>query len=656
MIKFDLQRFNGSLAEFGLLSRADKNFIDSIPDTYAIKNNTELTGIPTAPNATLGTKTTQIATTKFVDDTVSEAISDLIGTAPETLNTLEEIAEAINNDGNAFTTLNNAIQSKQDESDALTSIAGLSTAENQMLYTTGSDTYVTTALTAFARSILDDVDAETVRNTIGALSITGTAVKADELTNSVNLNISDATAENVGTAISFNGSTGGTIKLPSTIKATLDGNASTATEATALSNARTIDGIGFDGSSSVNHYILCTTDGDRVTKNVTVNGFTLETGSRLIIKFANTNIAESPNLNVNDTGIKAIYYRGSEIPTNALTAGRIYEFVYDGTHYELVGDLNVDTNTHYATKLIVGDSSSTVNASTANNYTHIRLFDDDIARDTINIKGTGATSVTSDANGVITVDSSNDAVTQNVSSTNADYPMLAVATANQSVNATGNVIFGTGVKVNPNTSNITATTFTGALVGNASTASALQTSQTINISDADSSNTGTGISFDGSSGGVIKLPSTIKANLTGNASTATQATQDGNGNVITSTYATKDVATTTTAGLMSASDKTKLDVMNEYSFGVCSTAAVAAAKTVDIANFTLAVGRRVTVKFSITNTAANPTLNVNNTGAYSIFYRGFNIATEAIRASSIYDFIFTGNYYEVVEPIIWVED
>lgn len=38
MIKFDIQRFNGSTAEFGLLSRADKNFIDSIPDLYATKD------------------------------------------------------------------------------------------------------------------------------------------------------------------------------------------------------------------------------------------------------------------------------------------------------------------------------------------------------------------------------------------------------------------------------------------------------------------------------------------------------------------------------------------------------------------------------------------------------------------------------------------
>lgn len=44
-----------------------------------------------------------------------------------------------------------------------------------------------------------------------------------------------------------------------------------------------------------------------------------------------------------------------------------------------------------------------------------------------------------------------------------------------------------------------------------------------------------------------------------NAQTAQKATQDGNGNNIASTYATKDTATTTANGLMSSTDKSKLD-------------------------------------------------------------------------------------------------
>lgn len=49
----------------------------------------------------------------------------------------------------------------------LTSIAGLTTAADQLIYTTALDTYATTSLTTFARSILDDADAAAARTTLG---------------------------------------------------------------------------------------------------------------------------------------------------------------------------------------------------------------------------------------------------------------------------------------------------------------------------------------------------------------------------------------------------------------------------------------------------------------------------------------------------------
>jgi hypothetical protein len=49
----------------------------------------------------------------------------------------------------------------------LQSIAGLTTSANLMIYTTASDTYATTSLTPFARTILDDADAAAVRGTLG---------------------------------------------------------------------------------------------------------------------------------------------------------------------------------------------------------------------------------------------------------------------------------------------------------------------------------------------------------------------------------------------------------------------------------------------------------------------------------------------------------
>ena len=58
----------------------------------------------------------------------------------------------------------------------LQSISGLTTAADQMIYTTALDTYATASLTSFARSILDDADAATVRTTIGLGSVENTAL------------------------------------------------------------------------------------------------------------------------------------------------------------------------------------------------------------------------------------------------------------------------------------------------------------------------------------------------------------------------------------------------------------------------------------------------------------------------------------------------
>ncbi len=60
-----------------------------------------LTGTPTAPTAAAGTNTTQIATTEFV----GTAVAALIAAAPGTLDTLNEIAAAINNDADFATTI-----------------------------------------------------------------------------------------------------------------------------------------------------------------------------------------------------------------------------------------------------------------------------------------------------------------------------------------------------------------------------------------------------------------------------------------------------------------------------------------------------------------------------------------------------------------------
>ena len=104
-------------------------------------------------------------------------------------------------------------------------------------------------------------------------------------------------------------------------------------------------------------------------------------------------------------------------------------------------------------------------------------------------------------------------------------------------------------------------TIKAALTGNASTASSaakLTTARTINgtnfdgsgnittanwgtarnvgIVNSDGTGTAVTVSVNGSGNVNLKLPATIKASLTGNAATATKATQDSDGNAINTTY------------------------------------------------------------------------------------------------------------------------
>nr|WP_249541147.1 phage tail protein [Escherichia coli] len=87
---------------------------------YAQKHNPTFTGEPKAPTPAAGNNTTRIATTAFVQ----AAITALINGAPATLDTLKEIAAAIDNDPKFSTTINNALSGKQPLDETLTHLSG----------------------------------------------------------------------------------------------------------------------------------------------------------------------------------------------------------------------------------------------------------------------------------------------------------------------------------------------------------------------------------------------------------------------------------------------------------------------------------------------------------------------------------------------------
>lgn len=118
-------------------------------------------------------------------------------------------------------------------------------------------------------------------------------------------------------------------------------------------------------------YAVCSTAAATVEKTVSVSNFKLVTGAKILIKFSYANIANTPTLNVNSTGAKQIQYKGKSLPSSylqTLQTGIFYEFVYDGTYWQLIRDNEIGNGIYNA---MGGFYNSTVNST---NYPNIKSF------------------------------------------------------------------------------------------------------------------------------------------------------------------------------------------------------------------------------------------------------------------------------------------
>lgn len=169
---------------------------------------------------------------------------------------------------------------------------------------------------------------------------------------------------------------------------------------------QTIKQDGITGAT-VNRYALCSTAAGTAAKTafITAGTFSLGTGSIVNVYFGNRNSANTPTLNINNTGPRLIYHNGAQITsgTNKSLLYGICTFVYDGANYHLIGNY-IDTDTHYTTHLYAGTGAA-ANAETTNGNTKITVTDNTTVRNSVTVRGTGAASVSSDANGVITINS-----------------------------------------------------------------------------------------------------------------------------------------------------------------------------------------------------------------------------------------------------------
>jgi len=93
-------------------------------------------------------------------------------------------------------------QEKQPLDATLTALAGVSTAADQLIYATGPDTFATTSLTGFARTLLDDVDADAARGTLGLGSMAVQAANGVSISGGSIAGITDLAVADGGTGAS----------------------------------------------------------------------------------------------------------------------------------------------------------------------------------------------------------------------------------------------------------------------------------------------------------------------------------------------------------------------------------------------------------------------------------------------------------------------
>ena len=297
------------------------------------------------------------------------------------------------------------LNGKQASDATLTSIAALGTAADKLAYTTGIDTWAEAAITAFGRSLIDDVDAATARATLGL--VIGTDVQAY-----------DATLQSIsalGTAADKGLYTTGIdtwaeFAFTAAGRALLD-DADAAAQRVTLGAAADADVLKKDGSVSItanwnidgaNTLFIDKTNG-RVGIGTTGPGEKLEVyngnilANRGNLKFTQETAPGAPTVAINTTAgnlngtytyeITFVTAQGetqggttsasvspanqqvdlSAIPTGTsgvVTARKIYRTVAGGTQHKLVTTINDNTTTTYTDN--IADGSLGANVPTSN--------------------------------------------------------------------------------------------------------------------------------------------------------------------------------------------------------------------------------------------------------------------------------------------------
>lgn len=153
----------------------------------------------------------------------------------------------------------------------------------------------------------------------------------------------------------------------------------------------------------------------KVTTAGKIDGKAVEIGDMLICNTDGTSAATSSNYSTIAANWDVIQANIDGAVTGPSSSTNAHVAVFDGSTGKVIKDSGftigksvpsnaVFTDTHYTTHLYAG-SGTAANAATTNGNTKLTVVDNTTTRNSVTIKGTGGATVTSDANGVVTINS-----------------------------------------------------------------------------------------------------------------------------------------------------------------------------------------------------------------------------------------------------------
>lgn len=152
---------NSTSEAFAATPKAVKIVMDETK-TKAPLDSPAFTGTPTTPTPPDDAVGLEMANAAFV----RKLLAALVGSSPEALDTLNELAAALGNDPNFATTVTNALAGKQPLSDIFTAISKLTVRADNLLYFNTGGNIALSPLSAKARSLLAQFTSEDMRQVL----------------------------------------------------------------------------------------------------------------------------------------------------------------------------------------------------------------------------------------------------------------------------------------------------------------------------------------------------------------------------------------------------------------------------------------------------------------------------------------------------------